>query len=233
MTPLFTWVLFFVSLFFAFVYEVFLRKVPEIIPWGSEIGNLFYGVSLSYIAGVVFYFLAAHLPRIRDRRKAVAHAAAHAYRIVALSEGVVMRLTKHSKRVPSRTYPAGDDLHGMLYRVQLMKGLQSNPHNYEEGWWEYLWAVKRDTVYHVDMLMPFLPHLDSDVIEAFASVRSCDLFGLLHYWEHLPTVDQSLQGIAGMVDQYLQAVRRLHVYLEGDLGSALDHSFKRNLAGLT
>ena len=52
---------------------VLLRDIPEIIPKGAEIGEVFYRLSLSYIASYIFYFVVVHLKAEKDKKNISAY----------------------------------------------------------------------------------------------------------------------------------------------------------------
>lgn len=41
--------------------EAYLFDIPEIVPWGEELGNIYYKLCLSLMASYIFYFIVIHL----------------------------------------------------------------------------------------------------------------------------------------------------------------------------
>lgn len=62
------WLVCLVAITYAFVQHVMLADLPEIVPWGAEVGDLFYDVSIAYVGAFAFYVLVVVLPLQRDRR---------------------------------------------------------------------------------------------------------------------------------------------------------------------
>ncbi|MFY0631432.1 MAG: hypothetical protein JXR05_13690 [Flavobacteriaceae bacterium] len=49
--------------------EFYLDTIPEIFPWGNDLGNIIYGVCLSIVAGFIFYFFTTYIPQKEAKKK--------------------------------------------------------------------------------------------------------------------------------------------------------------------
>lgn len=62
------WALACVALVFCVVEHVLLAETPEVFPGAERLGDLFFHLSLEYVAAFMFYLLIVRLPLRRDRR---------------------------------------------------------------------------------------------------------------------------------------------------------------------
>jgi hypothetical protein len=58
-----------ILLFYAFIYQFFLVKIPEFIKFGYETGIITYNLSMSIIASGIFYYLVVFLPEKKKKKK--------------------------------------------------------------------------------------------------------------------------------------------------------------------
>lgn len=49
---------FFIALLYSIFKPILLDNIEEFCPWGSEFGDIFYQISLSYVGGYIFYWIA-------------------------------------------------------------------------------------------------------------------------------------------------------------------------------
>ena len=60
--------IFLVAVVSIFVMEIYLNSIPEIFPWGSEFGEVYFKICISIISSYIFYFIVVHIKTLQDKK---------------------------------------------------------------------------------------------------------------------------------------------------------------------
>jgi hypothetical protein len=77
------------------IIEFILSNIPEFFNGGYKLGVIFSNLSLSYIAGFIFYFLTVHLKTEKDKRKYNEVIGRLSYQIIVSTDNMINSIINH------------------------------------------------------------------------------------------------------------------------------------------
>ncbi|GEM_PF-2413501 len=202
-----------VSVFLVFTIELWLKSIPEIFPWGAELGNIISNLSMAIISSFIFYYLVVHLQKVKDGINIDYFVYEKNTQIISIYVQQVSALAKACDFKLKGTFVEEDELLELFSKIkpQDKAPLASFDLKQAFNWLHYFDDSRVRTQKIINKLIEKLQFLDSDLIKLLSQIDDCSHF---HISEQLPKsiVGNSLENWADTFYQYSQHCKALDSY---------------------
>jgi len=217
------------------ILRLFLLSIPEIIPFGAEIGNIILSLSTGYIISYIFYFLVVFIKKERDIRnvsgyliKYLSYLCIEAYRFY---NGLKINSQSKSLAFP----PSEGDLKIIFNKLHPVNSNCSKSSGGRYNWYEYLKFVLCETSNeYINEIWKLLPHLDTEMLQILNSLKESYMFRAA--WgisrEIIPTDTSRINvhnddSIPKRISEYFDIINTLEKYLDSNFSEFKDFASER------
>lgn len=199
--------------------DFYLNQIPEYFDLGSEIGNIIYKISLSYISAFIFYFLVVHIKQQKDKEALYTYISRKVYSILGDAKGLINELTKETGIDVKNTFPNEDELNEILKRI--------NPHekaplfiarDQYANWIQYFNYKKQRTVDSIDKIFKKMPFLETQLVNKLANIEDCSHYSVLNVLvSNYPIRNQDMTAFRKSISDYFEMIEELERYADKNL----------------
>lgn len=213
--------------------ELWLRKIPELITYGQELGEIIYRVCLSIISSYVFYFFVVHMKAEQDKTNTGVYVARRVRRILLRTETLMSELVKGSQFTTDGLLSNVEE----VQRIFLVRRLtDAGPISVgfpprQANWLDFLYLNQQDDVDSINKMFRKMNFLDTELVSILGSLEESEYYGFIEQMgKELignPLMNdprrhsESTPEFAAIFSQYLGIYKLLKIYYEKELRKLL------------
>ena len=199
--------------------EAYLLEMPEVIPWGSEFGAVFYKLCLSIMASYLFYFIVVHLKSQSDKENINAFVASKSFRVVGEYQSQIKAIQKEANANSDTDYPEKSDIENMFKAINPKSDapLGLGQHGGHANWMQYMSYHNNRTQSLVKKVFVKMPFLDSKLVRLLAEIDDCTHFSVIEATISFQFNNTDLSAWASSFYEYSIKCKELQEYNEKKL----------------
>lgn len=168
--------IFIIALSIVILTDLWLIKIPEFFPLGSELGSLLYKLSIAYITGLIFYFINIHVQAQKKKVNTYNYLKHKTYKMEELSYTLLLSMSKACYTEPESKFADLNDesirFISENFNPQYPFVLDGNYGITFPSWFAAVEFITKENKSFTDDLMIISDTLDSDVLISLLSIDS-------------------------------------------------------------
>lgn len=197
------------------VMEVWLNHIPELVPWGQEVGNIYYKVCISIVSSYIFYFIVIHLKNVKDKENINVYVSEQVKLIINEHHSQLNALSKESNINIKSKFPTSDEIIGIFSKVNPNSDAPMiNPAGKYVNWIQFFYSSKIRTEKTISKVLSKMPFLDSELVSLLVKIDDCSHFGGLEHIVNIKFRNSDLSQWASGFSKYSETCKALEEYRE-------------------
>ncbi|MFA7610171.1 MAG: hypothetical protein WCY51_01655 [Sulfurimonas sp.] len=196
------------------VMDVFLKDIPEIVPWGYEFGYIYYKLCLSLFASYIFYFIVIHIKLERDKENVNVFISNKIFLIIGDYKSQIDAIKKETNTSIEKQYLNEIDIETMFQQLN-PKGkaplVLGNINNYA-NWMQYFSFYKDRTQKTIQKIFVHMPFLDSKLVKILAHIDDCEHFTVIELLSNMTFGNSDMKSFASSFYKYSMLCKELEDY---------------------
>ena len=191
------------------IMKSWLQQIPELVPWGSEFGDVYYSICLSVVSSYIFYFIVVHIKSIKDKERISPYLAEQVNEIIGDYKFQIRWIRKVAGNKTSDEYFSDeDDLISMLSKMHPNgKSPLSNV-----TWFQFFYYFKDRTKVHASNIFSRMPYLDSELVRLISRIDNCEYFKILELLNTITVRNNDLSILGKLFCPYGMYCKQLEGY---------------------
>lgn len=200
---------------------LYLNFVEEIVPWGSQVGDVIEKLCISIVSSYIFYLIVVHLKTEKDKENVIPYVTERVNRIVGDCSSQLSVLQRASD-----INLVLDDLTGEQVETAFQKidpRSQAPLRFFETGtnanWIQFMDYHRTRTTQEIERLLRKITFLDSELVQVLAELEVCTHFSTLAFTVNLPFKNTDMTAWAISFFDYCILIKRLDKYAKTKLAN--------------
>lgn len=208
-----------VAVFSIVIMDGWLNSIPEVVPWGSEFGEIYFKICLSLISSYVFYFIVVHVKSVQDKENIGIFVSGKVRNIIDDYKSQTQELKKAVNNSSGFGYLEKSDIESIFKSINpksqaplLLGGLG----NYA-NWLQYLDYHKSRSQRFIQQVFLTMPFLESWLVSLLAKIDDCTHFIALEHTANAQINNTDMEAWASGFYDYTLLCKELDDYYEKHL----------------
>lgn len=159
----------------AFIYKFILLEIEAPYAFFVPLGDLGYGVALSVIASIIFYFITVFIPKYQSKKKINGVIERNLFQLVKLSDMIMYDITRILYFDEDKKEKWMSDCVGDLMNDGPKKSV-FNPYGEKISWADYFEAILFNEDHYIEILRDYRQYLPEDVLLLINDIENNDGF---------------------------------------------------------
>jgi len=216
--PLLRW-LFLITFSFLFIYQ-YLLTIPEMVPFGYEIGKILNRLSFAYVGAFIFFFLNVHIRNYRIKLSIHRYVWNKSVKISNICNKVQMAINNASNNNFQRPLSI-EEIECCTKKIDPYTPFRSPISNVDvvsQHWFDFFRFVRNESKEHIDSLLGLTEFLDEEFLEILTNLDDC-LENHIDYsrGEKIRVQNDTLEFFSIALNQYIQNIEELNEYRNKNL----------------
>jgi hypothetical protein len=194
--------------------DAFLKDIPEIVPWGSEFGYVYYKLCLSLFASYIFYFIVIHIKLERDKENVNVFISNKIFLVIGDYKSQIAAIKKETNSLIEKEYLNQSEIETMFQQIN-PKGkaplVLGNINNYA-NWMQYFSFYKERTQKTIQKIFVHMPFLDSKLVKILAHIDDCEHFTVIELLSNMTFGNNDMKSFASSFYKYSILCKELEDY---------------------
>ncbi len=194
--------------------DSYLNNIQEIVPWGSEFGEVYYKLCISLFSSYIFYFIVVHVKSIKDKENVNIF-------IANKIRNILSEYTSQIKEIEAKSILKSDILYFELTNIENMLEkinpksnaplILGNLNNYA-NWMQYFSYHNKRTREHIQKIFVHMPFLDSELVKILAHIDDCNHFSIIDILSGIEFGNDNLKSFGNSFYEYSKLCKDLDCY---------------------
>lgn len=199
--------------------EVYFSQLPEVIPYGEAILEIYYRLCLSIIASYIFYFIVVHMKSQNDKENIYAFVASKSYNIVGDYKAQINALKKAAGWTCNNEYFSDQDISKMFGAINPngVAPLQLGQLGIQANWIQFMdWRNNRTREF-IKKIFVKIQFLESEFIKLLSEIDDCSHFSHIDGTVNVQVNNTDMKPWSGLFYEYSMKCKSLEEYNDAKL----------------
>jgi hypothetical protein len=211
-------IVFVISLLYSLCYQFIFLNMPELFPYANGFGIITFNLSLSFIASIIFYFIAIHIREYENKKKANSIVKNKIVRLLDIERVVTTNMILESSYESKGNVDSKEDFVNVMSKIKMKDIPPPNVFliNTKNNNWEgFLFYFINNSQIIIKEIYQFMPYLELDLLVILDQLEGCQYFEYEKYSSKITFTDNlDLSWMAGAYHKYRKLIHNLSDYLK-------------------
>jgi len=205
-----------VAILSVIIIDMYLKNMPEIVPWGNEFSEIYYRLCLSLFASYIFYFIVVHIKLERDKENVNVFISSKVFQIIGEYKAQINAIKKEVNSEILDEYLNEIALENMFQQINtqskapLVLSNVGNTVNYA-NWMKYFSYHNVRIQTTIQKIFVHMPFLDSKLVSILAHIDDCNHFTVVDLLSNMH-LNQNMKSFASTFHGYSILCEELEEY---------------------
>lgn len=207
------------------LHDLWLKNVQELVFFGSEMGNILYGIAASYIASFIFYFLVVHSEKEKDKRMFSPYIQVHIRNMLANTDSLLREIVRADNpgiEVNPETLKTSE-ARALFSKIDPRSNAPCvNMTGVRVHWMQYINLCRRHDLENIRRILDKGPLIETELNRILSNIEVCRYFYTIAFYENMLFSNSSLAGWGEAFEEYVMFVDELRKYARSHIFSLVD-----------
>lgn len=200
--------------------DIYLKNIPEIVPWGYKFGEVYYKLCLSFFASYIFYFIVVHIKQVEDKNNVNIFIEKQVSRIIEDYKLQINAIKKETDYIDEKLYLEISELEEIFKKINSTNNapliLGFNKICKYANWMQYFEFHNKNTKEHIKKVFSHMLYLDSKLVKTLAHIDDCSHFSIVALLKDLH-INTSFASFSSTFYEYSKLCAELEAYYQSKL----------------